>query len=312
MEKNELIKLKTILESPYIARCLQESINPNNFISNIINYIILTKDYDDIEKNLSSDLGVYLEYFNRFNDVSYEKKLYTNFSNDGYLYHITGVNRIPQILDKGILTLSSQFGQDIYYDCRNLNKIFHRLQSANKSRKYDIIDIPNNKLYKKRFNSIYLTMNLERSIPYYKNGNEFFRRFIWEFDDGEFNTGRIEQQDELLHKIISSSQKKYNISDEDISFLIEFYNKYFDVINEREQSYGIVLVPNQFLKEQKKLEKDLLYKYSIRKLSKHSDSFKEYIKHCDDIEYNDNISPEGLIGISVNDNKNIKVYSKKI
>lgn len=130
------------------------------FFSNLIVFLNLTKEFDEIEKNKDSKFINSRSLASLYNDFrkiygfcgdKIDTKLFCNFNNFGYVYHITKTEHVDSILRNGILTLNKWFNQDVYADCCELNRCWRNITRKNEQIKGKrLIEIPNkSRLYKK-------------------------------------------------------------------------------------------------------------------------------------------------------------------
>ncbi len=53
--------------------------------------------------------------------------MFTNFIENGYLYHVTQTENLDSILEKGLVSLNKRFNENLYEECIKVNKCFNTL-----------------------------------------------------------------------------------------------------------------------------------------------------------------------------------------
>ena len=321
MNLEEYKKFKSILEKQTInTRRMASKIIDTVFLSNLIVFLNLTKEYDRIEKIIEQNhinSTSFSDLYNDFRKVyglcrnEIDAMLFENFNKFGYVYHITKTEHVDSILKNGILTLNKRFNQDVYTDCCEMNQYWRNIARKNeKIIKKRLIEIPDkSRLYKKRFNSIYLTTNIREGLTHYGDGMEFFSSFLDNLLMGLFDTFsyelKISSQETIKNQIIVQLKNKLNVEENEMNRLLDFFDKYYEpMLSGKIGESSIILVPKQNLIN-KNVQSDE-YQYIL----KDSYHFYDYFINCNDMEYQGNISNEGLIAITMEKNESPKFKVK--
>ncbi len=309
MNQQELEPFKEILESSLVTDIFNHVKKEERLplLSNMITFLTVTKQYNRLEEYLERKNSSISQYF--FDQNSFHKAYFEN----GYLYHITGNKNVESILESGILTLNKKYNQNMFIDCKKVNRCWNTIMKRNEKPVKSLIVIPNyGYLYKKRFNSVYLTTNLSWCWKYYGKGSELFYRYVTKL--GKILGVETNQPKEELQTIITDSLKEqYDISEKEVHILIEFYNKYYDstYLNKKVEDKAVIMVPFENAKRKNKTSF-----YNYKHIVKDSTSFEKYFFKISDIEHKGSIDKEGLVAITIDsfdENKaKLKVRTNKL
>ncbi len=307
MNIEEFKQLKTILEAEDFY---QKTHHVERLLSSWLQFITLTKDFKKFEnfKEKNTYLWPFLLKNYSCEESKLNCKLYNQFIQDGYLFHITQEANKKIILENGILTLHSRFGKEMYRDCCELNHYWRNMAKKISNVPNRLILIPNkDRIYKKRFESVYLTTDIKDGLLWYGNGMEVFHLFI---DSLIENIGlpcenKYEERNTLRNKIVMKLNTFDKITEKEKQIILNFYDKYYEKMSKGIwENKTIIMVP------QKQIIKQNAFSYDYQQLMKNPLEFYQYYLRCNDIEYKENISNEGLIAITLNETKDAKVKIK--
>lgn len=263
-------------------------------------------DFKDFKDYFKWNLNI-CSFLEEKHSISYEQanqKLYDNFIQSGYLFHVTQKKNVHLILQNGIVTLNEYFNNDLYRDCCELNRCWHHIA---KKYHYDIntiINIPNkDRLYKGRFNSIYLTSDIVNGLEYYGNGSELLDGFLSILLDNLSIPLSLRHNKEALRSYIIDRMTSFN--DREKQVILSFYDKYYVTIgNNHLIDKSIIMVPKKSV-----IDKNI-YKEEYKELLKDKNHFYDHFINCNDIEYHGNISNNDLIAITFEPFENSKIKVK--
>lgn len=322
MTFQEYNQFKLILESEEIEQKYNSySYNRGKviFLSALINFLLITKEYNQIEKFLDEwDIKLptkddilpftYLQNSKMLSKRETEKMISIQIKKNCYFYHITKPENIKSILNQGILTLNNILGNNIYKDSMLVNKTWENIYKKNvgKLSNKELIRIPfHNNLYKSRYHSVYLTTDLYEGFKWYGQGSEMFLRFVRNLCRNlDIEKQNIFYEKEDLRFIIEEQMRTLiNITEEEKNEILNFFDQYYEkILNEEEQKEkSFVLVPyvnptNNTVKKSVKL-------YGANQFLR-----------MNDIEIYGNISNQGLIALTIREDENkkstIKVLQK--
>lgn len=173
---------------------------------------------------------------------------------------------------------------------------------------FELIEIPHKMyLYKERFNSVYLTLDIEDALGLYGNGMELFDLFL---DKLLSSLGipykfKLNKQEKIRNEILNKLNTYSNISDNEKQVILDFYDRYYEEITDNfVNDKSIIMVPKKQIIDEN--VSDEIYQNLIKK----PDVFDINLVNCKDIEYNGNISNEGLIAIDILEEADKKVKLK--
>lgn len=327
MTQKELEQFKQIVESDLISHKLNEVEKEDKsiVIAALFDYLLLTKDYENIELYLNTieissprinKLLLPREFLvkkNKMSDKEANAYMYNHFIHDGYLYHVTKSNHLDSILENGLVSLNKRFNEKLYEECIKVNKTFNTILKRTDGYAYDLIKIPNyEKLYQERFNSVYLSTNLSHALTVYGGPTEILDCFL----NRLFHCLLIGRccmdlpKEELKDKIITG-MKRFKYQEQELQTLIDFYDKLYEPMedNEKLENKSILLVANNNITDN---TENYLFDHEYNKLIQYPEKFSFYYKHCIDIECTHDIKPKDLIAITIEENNSLKVHKKGI
>lgn len=319
MDKQELEQFKQVVESDLVTERLNEvgKENRREFIAALIHFLVLTKDY----KNTECYIYDFLFYENSTLPVGYlteekgltqkeaEAFMYDNFINDGYLYHVTKSDHLDSILEKGLVSLNKRFNEDLYDECIKVNTCFNNLLKRNNRIQTNLIKIPMHKdLYKTRFESIYLSANLDAILVLYGSSSELFYDFLdrWISRLSVKKESMDLPKEELRQQMIEGMQM-YQYDDWELDTLLHFYDKHYEQIRttDKLEEKAIIMVSNENIQDN---AKHTLCNYN--ELIQNKEYFSSHFNSCYDIECPCDIKPENLIAITMDSVDKSKVKLK--
>lgn len=307
MQKEEYKQLKTVLETENFCN---NTHNAKQKLSCWLKFLTLTKDFNSFEifKNRNTNVWSFLLRNYNFEKSKLNYELYKQFIQDGYLFHITKEANKKIILEKGILTLHERFGNEMYRDCCELNHYWRNMAKKMHNVSSCIIIIPNkDRIYKKRFESVYLTTDIDTGIEYYGNGMELFNIFIDSLMENiKLPYGnKYEERDVFRKEIVMQLNTFDKITEVEKQVILNFYDKYYEKMSRGIlENKTIIMVPQKKIIQQNSCSED------YQQLIKNPYHFYDYYINCNDIEYKGNISNEGLIAITLNETNQSKIKIK--
>lgn len=324
MTEQELKKFKQIVESDLVTEKINEVEKHEraSVIASLLNYLMFTKDYENIEYYLSSFL------FNDYNEVCVlptnflnrkqnltelqaAELMYNSFMKEGYLYHVTKTSNLDSILENGIVTLNKRFNENLYEECIKINKSFNRLLERNNKIQMDLIKIPLHKnLYENRFNSIYLSTNLQSALNIYGTGMEIFLDFVnrWRARVGVCSRDINLPKEELRQRLIEG-MKHYQYEVQELELLLNFYDKHYEPIKPENKfdEKAIIMIPNKNI-EETTTSASCGRRYD--NLVRDKENFMDNYLSCVDLECSCEIASDDLIGITIGEDNSLKVHKK--
>ena len=247
--------MKNILESKTIQKeliNLEESYGIDylyDYIIKTINFLISTKNYNDLTRYMDFYQELFPKRYLRTKGLSnneIDRTLYDNYIINGFLYHITNKSNVEDILSNGLLTLIDKYGENIFYDYENLNKIFKNIYERNRSISLNsVVNIPgSNNIEKERINKVYLSSNLKYIIN--TDGNPemiylFIRDLLWALNLYDVDIDKLTKE-EILN-IITNKLSTYDIKENEKNFIINFLKKYISFDKVSKDNKSIIMVP---------------------------------------------------------------------
>lgn len=274
MDSNFVFQLEKALTSDtfleLILNC--DSIeSQKRIIIRSLNFLISTRDFDNFDYYLSNYHKTFPTSYLIKKGISKKvanSLMYENYIKNGFLFHVTPSYNVNQILNNGLQTLNDRTGIDLYQESTMINKIFGDIIKRNNGLFgiNSLINIPGEvDLNEERFNSIYLSSNLEYILNTYGKKGEFaeyfVRNFFWGFGvrSNYHNMSKEEINYEMLNALEDSRLK---IKDEEIDALLGFFNIIYHERQKQENlGQAIVLIPNEVIKSSNKFE--MLYRKNI-------------------------------------------------
>ena len=320
MDKLEFIKFKQVLESKNMQGSMKDLWYVWN-ISKIIDYLVLIKDYKNVDSYIKDVNTCTLLSFlqKRYSREEIDRITHSAFKKDGYVYHITHTSNLESILDKGILTLNDGYNSDVYQDCIKVNDCYRNMEKRNKIISVDdLINIPfYDDLFEERFKSVYLSCNLYNSfrLNYGREGGELFRQFLKRLStdlNDKFLYGENKDKQETRDRLISDiNSSKLDFTQKEINLILTFFDKYFDIPKSGLDDKTIIMVPISKVADLNGNDSYINYHYNLHNLLSTDVNFYHNMENCKDITHTASIDPDGLIAVSYNKNDNkIKVLKR--
>lgn len=324
MNQSEFEQFKEVIESNFVRNKLYavDQLEKHDFLAALLNYLVLTKDYNGLEKYLQNGIidafgkisflpTNFLMEVKGLNNQEANDFMYTNFMQDGYLYHVTKTSYLDSIFQQGLVSLNKKFNEDMYKKCLRVNRSFRSFIKRNniKSRD-DLIDIPDyDRLYKGRFKSIYLSTNLAHSLDLYGNASEIFDRFL----DKILSVIKLEEKSKYLSKTqlrdkIINQMHHLSYQDNELQTLLDFYDQCYEFVDQSiMKNKTIIMVPNDNIQD---TTKNRMIYHTYNRLIKDKVNFVYHYQKCYDIECPHDIAPENLIAITIEEDHSLKVHRK--
>lgn len=309
MNEQEFKQFKIMLEK-------EELISKNFFdfvttLSNLLEFFVLMNRWDSFDKFKESNKNVFsfLQKETKISKLNINKRMYQHFFTSGYIFHITKTENQSFILNRGILSLNERFDTDVYSDCCHINRCWRNIVAKNKGKimKRSLIDIPNkDRLYKKRFSSVYLSTNIIDAMEHYGDGMELFSFFLDDLMDGLKVPEHFKYQDkEILQNQIINKLNTYCVNSLEKQIILDFYNKYYEPVQRKNRiDKSIIMVPIENI-----INKNM-HSEMYQTLVKKPNGFYDYFIHCNDIEYQKKISSNNLLAVEVRQEKEQKIKLK--
>ena len=315
---SELYKmLDQVMTSDFFIRTMlsfQDSNQCKRFLIRSLNYIISTRNIDDFE--------CYITRYHKLFPNDYlmkkgmtksetEELIYDNYIKNGFLFHISPSYNTNQIMQDGILSLNDRCDIDMYQKSLDINKIYESIRKRNPGiiSLSSLINIPGEvELSEERFDSVYLSSNLEYILNTYGYRGEFsdyfVRNLFWAFNCD------VKHQDmsksEIYGEIISILEnEKFKIKDEEIDEILGFYNLiYREHPKEENNGQSIVLVPINRIESSPKFD----FIYRNKKLGFPVQTIIEFDNG--EVINKGSIVPEDIAIISPDNNKRLRLIKK--
>lgn len=138
-----------------------------------LNFLISTRDFDNFDYYLSNYYKTFQTSYLMKKGISINEVkslMYDNYIKNSFLFHVTPSYNVDQILNDGLQTLNDKTGIDLYQESLKINRIFEDIHKRNNGLLgiKSLINIPGEvELNEERFNSIYLSSNLEYILNTY-------------------------------------------------------------------------------------------------------------------------------------------------
>lgn len=322
-EDEFIINLKQLLESDYFSRIIKEkeqisSEAKRKFITKAFNYLITTRDFTGFEKYIDR---YYKENF-PYKYLYHEKGLSTeeikrlthdNFIKNGFLFHITPSHNLESIHKDGLLTLNDKYQCDLYQKCLELEKIYQNIRTRNINkypellRTSSLIRIPGfSSLEERRFNTVYLSSNLDYITKTYGEFGEFSTFFVRDIFSNLNLREEIDyfSKEELKLKLINLlCNSNLKIKDKEIEKILDFYNLIAEDNKKNKDSYqSLLMIPTTKINNNSSMFKNL---YQTNKLGVNIDFIIEYGKG--EVENFGSIKPENIITITQEKDKTLSL-----
>lgn len=274
MDSNFTFQLEKALVSDTFLNLILNCSSPDEqkrIIIRSLNFLISTRDFDNFDYYLSNYYKTFPTSYLMKKGISINEVkslMYDNYIKNGFLFHVTPSYNVDQILNDGLQTLNDKTGIDLYQESLKINKIFEDIHKRNNGLLgiKSLINIPGEvELNEERFNSIYLSSNLEYILNTYGKKGEFaeyfVRNFFWGFGvEAEYHyMSKKEINYEILNALEDSRLK---IKDEEIDALLGFFNIIYHERQKNENlGQSIILIPNKTITSSNKF--DMLYRKNI-------------------------------------------------
>ncbi len=309
--EEEFRQFKNVLESyPFLDKINYRGFCLKN-LSHAINFLVATRDFNDLENYQMNKRGMEFLPYEYLLDVKrkpLEEVYYSirkNFIQNGYLYHITSIHNIDSILKNGILSLNSRFGNNLYEEAQGINALWNNISIRN-NLKHDrpLIDIPDyEEIYKERFSSTYLSLDSLYAMLEYGKSGELMEYFVSDLlsvlgDSAQLNDkSKNNLRNRILILLIGQG---YSIEQKEIDAILGFFDKYYQEYDIREKSIIMVPIKNVIGCNHNDYKNLLQIDYYELIKNGQYDIINEMcrLKSYHDIEYQNDISQNGLIAVS--------------
>ena len=279
MQLNESLQNEIFLQS-YREYAKKGMRRKNMFLTKILNFLISTRDFKNI--------GYYIENFSlSYVDSDYrrcfpydylkskglskdesEKIIYDNFIKNGFLFHITPDANLSEILQNGLQTLNDRTKRNMYDETLMVNRLYEKIRKRNSGMfsMSTLISIPGGDIYlnEERFDSIYLSSNLDYALKTYGLSSEISTLFVRDFFEAFKNKVPYEKMDkeEIRVNIIETLESHPGqIYDHEIESIVGYFNRIYpdkeDLSSKTNQS--IIMVPTPTVNTDDK-SFDILYR----------------------------------------------------
>ena len=315
---SELYKmLDQVMTSDFFIRTMlsfHDSNQCKRFLIRSLNYIISTRNIDDFEYYITRYHKLFPnDYLMKkgMTKSETEELIYDNYIKNGFLFHISPSYNTNQIMQDGILSLNDRCDIDMYQKSLDINKIYESIRKRNPGiiSLSSLINIPGEvELSEERFDSVYLSSNLEYILNTYGYRGEFsdyfVRNLFWAFNCD------VKHQDmsksEIYGEIISILEnEKFKIKDEEIDEILGFYNLiYREHPKEENNGQSIVLVPINRIESSPKFN----FIYRNKKLGFPVQTIIEFDNG--EVINKGSIVPEDIAIISPDNNKRLRLIKK--
>lgn len=318
-------KLKQCLENEKFTKTLSSNGEVNSdsrrlFLVKSLYFLISTKDFENFDNFFNfyqRDIFPY-EYLKETRNLSDEKVqsiIYDNFIKDGFLFHVTPSTNVDEILDNGLRTLNDKYKCDLYRKSLALNETYSKIRARNSMlnqlfKMPSLINIPGLKEYHEdRFNTVYLSSNLDYILKTYGEFGELFSLFIrdllWtfnNFDDVDTLT-KVELKNKVIQIIKNSNAQIY---DEEISQILDYIETIYEDKKNECSTKTILLVPTNTITSNFTYF-DTLYKENSLNLP--IESILDF--HNGEIGSSESIHPNDIIAINTNRDKSLSLKRKR-
>jgi len=317
MDNNFFTELEAILTSESFLELISKIRHPEErkrLLVRSLNYLISTRDFKEYEyyikhfhKSFPSDYLIQKGMTKEESDAF----MFENYIKNGYLFHVTPSYNVNQITKNGLMTLNDKANTDLYQKSMRINNIYSDIVRRN-PRYFSLttlITIPGEaELSEERFNSIYLSSNLEYILNTYGQTGEFadyfVRNIFWGFNVNKNYCGM--SKDDIQKELISILESgNFRIKDEEIDEILSFFNLiYHEKAKEENLGQSIVFVPTEKIKSNPKF--DFLYRENRLGLSVPTliDFDKDEVVHTGSIDRDD------LIVLAPDENKCLRLIKK--
>lgn len=312
-------KMNQSLQNADLVSMLIESEKSNSdyrrrLIVRIINYLISTRDFDGFNYYLNNYHEIFPNSYLRNKGLTKEEStdtIYENFIKNGFLFHITPSYNVDEIMKHGLKTLTDRCDTNIYQKSLEVNKVYNTIKRRNEGlfSLTSLVSIPGYvELEEERFNSVYLSSNLDYILKTYGLSSElsnYFLRDLFYAFKGKEKYEKMTKQ-EIREEIISMMQSsKATIYEQEIDLILEYFNQiYHEKEGTRNTEQAILMIPNSIIKGDEKFE----FLYRNEKIKLPVETIIELDKG--EVINHGSISPENILAITPNDDKTLRLVRK--
>lgn len=249
--EKEKFKEKYLLMSKYGINIQKD------FLIKSLYYLIGTRDFDGFSYFLDYLYQRifpydYLESQKRFTREQAQSVVYNNFFCNGFLFHITQKKNVSSIMEKGLQTLNDRYNCNFYEKSKEINNVYEVVRNRNtkKNNLFSVpflIEVPASPLTIERFNTIYLSYNLEDTLKTYGTAGElsslFITNLLLALKESGFNV--VDKEDIKNRFIKKMKNNNVDIYDYEIKTILDYIDLVYDEIpNNSDVMKSIVLVPS--------------------------------------------------------------------
>ena len=247
-------------------------------------------------------------------DNEIKNKIYNNFIKNGFLFHVTPSNNVNEILDKGLQTLNDKYKCDLYKKSLELNETYSQIRTRNKNlsnlfKMPYLVNIPGLEEYHEdRFNTVYLSSNLDYILKTYGESGELFNFFIrdlqWVFNNYD-DVDKL-TKNELKNKVIKLIKNSNAIIyEKEINQILDYIETIYEKQKNESITKSILLVPTNSIISNFTSFEPLYQKNSLNLSAETIIDFNE-----GEIGSSQSIPPDNIIAINTNKNKSISLKKK--
>ncbi len=323
--KEFYINLKQCLESELFREILLSKGDIScegrrHFLVKCLYFLISTRDFENFNKFLNRyyrDMFPY-EYLKEKENLSDEKVkelVYNNFIKNGFLFHVTPSSNVDEILNNGLQTLNDKYKCNLYKKSLELNDMYSQIRARNRNldelfKMPNLINIPGLEEYHKdRFNTVYLSSNLEYILKTYGESGELFNFFIrdllWVFN--RFDDVDVLTKEELkgkIIKIIKDSNAK--IYDGEINQILDYIETIYENKKSEISTKSILLVPTN------KINSNFTYFDSLYRNNSLNLNVETILDFSEgEVGSSQSIPADNIIAINTNEDKTLTLNIKK-
>lgn len=290
------------------------------FLVKSLYFLISTRCFDDFRIFLNTyyyDMFPYeyLKEKENKQDEVVKSIIYNNFIRDGFLFHVTPSNNVDEILKNGLQTLNDKYKCDLYKKSLEMNEMYSKIRARNSKLTHlfkmpTLINIPGLEEYHEdRFNTVYLSSNLDYILKTYGEAGELFNFFIrdllWVFNN--FDDVDTLTKDELKNKIVSIIKNSdAEIYDNEINQILDYFETIYEDKKAQMSTKSILLVPTS------KITSKFTYFESLYKENSLNLSVETILNyHNGEVGSSESIKPDNIIVINTNKDKSLSLKIKK-
>lgn len=310
-------QIESFIHSDFVQDKFKKKIGKDAFLDDICTFISLSdtlsdfKEYYTLEGKEDFSIYNYYAYAKKLGLKETDAKFKDHFLKEGYFFHVTPTSNLESILENGLVCLNDTLGDDMYEDILEVNKCWHEVARVNAWNVSNdtLIHIPNyDSFYKERLHSVYFGLNITELIQLYGSNSELTDDFVNNLlsaCDRHVLLSRYSKDTvrEIVVEAVENSD--FTVSDRARNCLLSFFDKYYkEGANGVYKQKSIIMIPTSSVKGAISIEDSLNF-------------YKLYKSNWNDIEYTSNISNEGLLGLTIDEdhekplNLHYKVKTKK-